>query len=339
MTGPLEGITVVELAGLGPVPHAGMMLVDLGAEVTRVVRPAELAQGSAEDPHVLRGRRTIAADLKDPDSRAALLELISTSDALLEGFRPGVAERLGIGPQECLAINPGLIYVRVTGWGQDGPAAMTGGHDINYIAVTGALHAVGPAEQPVPPLSLFGNYGGGSMFAVTGLLAALLRRQRTGLGDVVDVSTMEGTLALLEPILDLHGRGEWSDRRADNMLDGGRPYYRTYRCVDGGFMAVGALEPHFYTRLLAGLGLSDHALPDQDDRDGWPQLTDAIATAFGGQPRAHWIEVFATLDACVTPVLTFDEAAEHPQIRAREALRRTDAGLVAHPAPRFGSSG
>ncbi|MFF0384273.1 CaiB/BaiF CoA transferase family protein [Streptomyces sp. NPDC004286] len=338
MSGPLEGVRVLELAGLGPAPHAGMQLADMGADVVRVVRPEAAAHERAGNAHVQRGRTVVAADLKDERARPGLAGLVRRADVLIEGFRPGVAERLGLGPRECHALNPGLVYARVTGWGQDGPLSGRGGHDINYIALTGALHAIGTADEPVPPLSLVGNYGGGSMFVVTGVLAALLRRTRTGRGDVVDVSTVDGTCALLQPILELRGRQEWSDRRQDNLLDGGRPYYRTYACADGRHMAVGAIEPKFYANLVAGLGLAAADLPAQDDPEGRPALEKAFADAFARYPREHWEEVFRDLDACVTPVLSFAEAAAHPHIEARRTLVDGPEGLVATGAPRFAST-
>lgn len=335
--GPLAGIRVVELAGLGPVPHACMQLADLGAEVVQVVRPTPGASGSPGNDFVQRGRTVLAVDLKDRDQREELLTLISRADVLIEGFRPGVAERLGLGPQQCQEVNPRLVYARLTGYGQDGPLALRGGHDVNYVALTGALHAIGTPEQPVLPLSLVGNYGGGSMLAVAGVLAALVQRQRTGLGEVIDIATIDGTTVLLQPILELRSAGQWSDDRGVNLLDGGRPYYRTYECSDGGHLAVGAMEPQFYANLLAGLRLDPAQLPEQDDPDGWPVVAEAIGAAIASAPRAHWEQVFAGLDACVTPVLTFAEAAAHPQIRARRTMMQTPDGPTAAPAPRFAS--
>jgi alpha-methylacyl-CoA racemase len=334
---PLDGIRIVELAGLGPVPHAGMQLADLGADVVLVVRRDSAGAGQVGNGHLLRGRTIVTADLKDESSRAEVLDLVRHADVLLEGFRPGVAERLGLGPDECLDINQRLVYARVTGWGQTGPLSAAGGHDINYIALTGALHAIGVPDQPVPPLSLLGNYGGGSMFVVAGVLAALLQRERTGRGDVLDIATVDGVCALLQPILELRAGGEWSDRRGENMLDGGRPYYRTYACSDGGHMAVGAMEPQFYANLLSGLGLEQANLPAQEDPGGWAVIEDAIASAFAQHPRSHWEVAFAKLDACVTPVLTFNEAAQHPHIRARGSLSDGPHGVRAEAAPRFAS--
>ncbi|MGD1220691.1 CaiB/BaiF CoA transferase family protein [Streptomyces krungchingensis] len=338
MSGPLEGIRVLELAGMGPGPHAGMQLADMGADVVRVVRPTAAVHEREGNAYVQRGRTIVVADLKDERARGGLTDLVRHADVLIEGFRPGVAERLGLGPQECRAMNPRLVYARVTGWGQDGPLSGRGGHDINYIALTGALHAIGTADEPVPPLSLVGNYGGGAMFVVTGVLAALLQRSRTGQGDVVDISTVDGTCTLLQPILELRGQGLWSDRRQDNLLDGGRPYYRTYACSDGRHMAVGAIEPQFYANLVAGLGLDGVDLPAQDDPDGRPVVEKAFADAFGRHPRGHWEQVFRDLDACVTPVLSFDEAVTHPHIEARGTLVDGPEGLVAAGAPRFSSA-
>ncbi len=336
MTGPLSGILVIELEGLGPVPHAGMQLADLGAEVVRVVRPGEHASlmGSA---HLLRGRRVVAADLKDHVQLSGVLGMIRTADVLLEGFRPGVAERLGLGPEECFAQNPRLVYARVTGWGQSGPLSATGGHDINFIAATGALHAIGTPDTPVPPLSLLGNYGGAATYTVIGVLSALLQREHTGRGELIDVATIDAVSSLMQAILELRAHGEWSDRRGENLLDGGRPYYAVYSCSDGRHVAVGAMEPHLYANLLTGLGLRDAGLPDQEDPDGWPLVRAAFARTFAAHPRAHWERVFAELDACVTPVLTITEAADHPQLRARQSLVDGPNGITAAPAPRFAS--
>jgi alpha-methylacyl-CoA racemase len=336
---PLEGIRVVELASQGPGPFAGMHLADLGADVVRVVRPDASGADLVGDHHLLRSRTIVRADLRRSAEVAKVLELVGLADVFVEGFRPGVAERLGLGPDECHRRNPGLVYARVTGWGQDGPRARSAGHDINYLAVSGALATIGPRERPVPPLSLVGNYGGGGAYLVIGVLAALLRRQRTGLGEVLDVATVDGACSLLQPILDLQARGSWSDERESNLLDGGAPFYRVYECQDGRFMAVGAIEPGFYRQFVAGLGLDVDALPDQHDRNGWPALRERFAAAFRQQPSAHWVAVYDGRDACVTPVLTMAEAADDPQLRHRHTLVRDGAGLVAAAAPRFAGFG
>ena len=336
---PLDGIKVVELASIGPVPYAGMVLADMGAEVVRVVRPDAQPGGRRGNAHVLRGRTTVVADLKHTGARDAVIALSRHADVFIEGFRPGVAERLGVGPADCRAVNERLVYARMTGWGQTGPLAQSSGHDINYISITGALHAIGPRELPLPPLSLVGNYGGGSMFLVAGVLAALLRRERTGLGDVLDIATVDGTCSLLQPVLELHSQGDWSDTRTDNLLDGGAPFYRTYECSDGQHMAVGAIEPQFFAALLAGLGLDEVTLPGQHEKKEWDVLTAAIAEVFKRHPRAYWTQVFQRTDACVSPVLSFAEAAGHPHIAERRSLRASPSGVVAAPAPRFADTG
>lgn len=335
MTGPLQGLRVVELAGIGPGPHAAMMLADLGAEVVRVVRPSTPEAEYATTSHVLRGRTTILADLKDPGDAARVRELAAQADVLIEGFRPGVAERLGLGPEDLAAVNPRLVHARMTGWGQSGPLAARAGHDINYISITGALDAIGPAEHPVPPLNLVGDYGGGSMFLVTGILAALFERQTSGRGQVVDAAMVDGVSALVQPIHELRATGVWQDGRAGNLLDGAAPFYRTYRCRDGRFMAVGAIEPQFYALLLSGLGLDQADLPAQDDRATWPQLAAVLESAFLEHDRDHWTAVFAESDACVTPVLTFAEAPSHPHVAARGSLVASGPDVVAASAPRF----
>ncbi|WP_248964104.1 CaiB/BaiF CoA transferase family protein [Sphaerisporangium perillae] len=338
MSRPLAGLRVVELAGIGPGPHAGMVLADLGAEIVRVVRPSAPPAEYQHTSHVLRGRTTVLADLKDAAGLASVLDLVDRADVLLEGYRPGVTERLGLGPETCLERNPRLVYARMTGWGQSGPLARSAGHDINYISLTGALHAVGPADHPVPPLNLAGDYGGGSMFLVTGILAALWERERSGAGQVVDAAMVDGVSALVQPILELRAMGQWDDRRAGNLLDGAAPFYRTYECADGRFVAVGALEPQFYALLLKGLGLSAESLPDQNDRTRWGTLADTFAAVFRTRPRDDWARLFAGTDACVTPVLTFAEAPAHPHIAARGSLAAAGDDVVAAPAPRFSRS-
>jgi alpha-methylacyl-CoA racemase len=328
--GPLAGLSIVELGGIGPGPHGAMVLADLGADVVRIMRPG------GEPYDMLPSRRRIEADLKDDTGQSTVWELIDGADVLIEGFRPGVAERIGFGPYECLARNPRLVYARITGWGQDGPLAQQAGHDINYIGLTGVLHAIGTAGgRPTPPLNLVGDFGGGSMYLVVGILAALWERERTGQGQVVDAAIVDGTSSLAQQFWILRGLGAWTDERAANLLDTGAPFYDTYQCADGRFVAVGALEPQFYSALLAGLGLSDETLPDQTDRDGWPMLRNRFAAIFATQTRDEWAVVFAGTNACVTPVLTFAEAAEHPHLRARGTIVTVDGIARAAPAPRF----
>jgi alpha-methylacyl-CoA racemase len=314
-----------------------MLLADLGAEVVRIVRPGTVGQELA-GTFTMRGRTSVHADLKDPAALAQVLELLDSADVLIEGFRPGVTERLGLGPDEVLARNPRLIYARMTGWGQDGPLATTAGHDINYISLTGALHAIGPAERPIPPINLVGDFGGGSMYLVTGILAALLERVQSGVGQVLDVAMVDGAAALIQPILELRATGIWNDTRANNLIDGAAPFYRTYECADGKFLAVGAIEPQFYAELLRLFDIDPSTLPAQNDRQGWPEVTETIAATVGTRTRDEWAAVFAHSDACVTPVLTFAEAPAHPHVAARHSLVNADAGVTAAPAPRFSRS-
>jgi alpha-methylacyl-CoA racemase len=336
--GPLAGLRVVELAGIGPVPHAGMILADLGADVVRVDRPSgglQLTPPGAGDP-TLRGRRRVAANLKQESGRAAVLGLVERADVLLEGFRPGVAERLGIGPAECMSRNPRLVYARMTGWGQEGPLAQRAGHDINYISLTGVLHAIGRSNQrPVPPLNLIGDYGGGSMLLLVGVLAALWEAQRSGQGQVVDAAMIDGATLLAQMAWGGLSHGGWVDEREANILDGAAPFYDTYVCADGRYVAVGAIEPQFYRELLTGLGLSADELPQQMDRAGWPQLKARFAEVFASRRRDEWAKVFAGTDACVTPVLTFGEAPGDPQVAARGTLVHNSGIVQAAPAPRF----
>ncbi len=336
---PLSGVRVLELAAIGPVSHAMMIMADLGADVVRVARPAGRSGPFADRVDTtLRGRRQLVADLKTEQGRQAVLDLVPHADVMVEGYRPGVCEKLGLGPDVCRYLNPGLVYARMTGWGQDGPFAHRAGHDINYISVTGALHAIGRAGgPPVPPLNLVGDFGGGSMFLVTGVLAALLERARSGVGQVLDVAMLDGVAALQQPVVSMVEAGIWSAERGTNLIDGGAPFYDVYECRDGQCVAVGALEPQFYAELLRGLGLPVGDLPEQMDRSGWPELRRRIGDAFRTRTRDEWAAHFEGTDACVTPVLSFTEAARHPQVTARRALLPAGAAVQAAPAPRFGS--
>lgn len=332
MAGPLQGVRVVELGGIGPVPHASMLLADLGADVVSVRRPHT---PPGVDDALRRGTRFVEADLKSAGDRDAVLHVVDRADVAIEGFRPGVAERLGIGPDTCLTRNPRLIYGRMTGWGQHGPRTADAGHDINYIGLTGVLHAIGQADRPPPPpLNLIGDFGGGSLFLVTGVLAALLERERSGTGQVVDAAIVDGTAVLAQLIWALRGTGVWTSGREANLLDGGAPFYTTYECADGEYVAVGALEPQFYTELLAALGLADADLPAQLDRTGWPALRERFARIFAERTRDEWARVFAGTDACVTPVLTFAEAATDEHLADRGTVTADQTPLAA-PAPRF----
>ncbi len=340
--GPLHGVRVVELNALGPVPFAGMLLADLGAEVTRVDRAGPDAPGAGADPasdprH--RGRRGVGLDLKQPAGVDLLLRLTDRADVFLEGMRPGVAERLGIGPDVCTARNPGLVYGRMTGWGQDGPLAHRAGHDINYVSLTGALHAMGPADRPPPvPLNLVGDFGGGGAYLAFGVACALVERHRSGRGQVVDAAMVDGVAGLTALFHGLLPSGHWSPARESNLLDGAAPFYRTYETADGRYLAVGALEPQFHAELLDRLGLPAADWP-QHDRERWPAQREELAALFRTRTRAEWEAVFAGSDACVTPVLTFAEAAGHPHIAARSTLVDVGGATQPAPAPRFSRSG
>lgn len=337
--GPLAGLRVVELAGIGPGPHAAMLLADLGAHVTRVERahtPPIFPGVALEDDATLRGRRIVTADLKSPDGVEQVLALLDEADVLVEGFRPGVLERLGLGPDVCLARNPRLVVARMTGWGQTGPWAQRAGHDINYISVTGVLDNIGPAGgAPLPPLNLVGDFGGGSMFLVTGVLAALFERERSGLGQVVDAAIVDGTGVLAQMQWSLGALGAWTSGRGVNLLDGSVPFYTTYECADGRFVAVGAIEPQFFAAMLAGLDLAATDLPGQWEKERWGALRAALADAFAARSRDEWATVFFDTDACVTPVLTYAEAATHPHLVARHAMCEVDGVTQPAPAPRF----
>ncbi len=332
MSGPLAGIRIVELAGIGPGPFCAMVLADHGADVIRVDRPGP---GALPMPRITgRGRRSIAVDLKQPEGVEIVLDLVAGADGLIEGYRPGVAERLGVGPGVCLARNPRLVYGRMTGWGQEGPLASTAGHDIDYIALTGALGAIG-GDRPVPPLNLVGDYGGGGMLLAFGMVAALLEATRTGRGQVVDAAVVDGAALLMTPIYELFGLGMWQDVRGVNLLDGGAPFYDTYECADGRYVAVGALEPQFYAELLEGLGLADDELPPQYDPTGWPTLRERFSEVFRTRTRDEWEAVFAGTDACVAPVLGLAEAPDHPHLRSRETFLEVGGVRQPGPAPRF----
>lgn len=335
--GPLSGLRVVELGGIGPVPLCGMVLSDLGAEVVRVDRPSD-AGTEPRVPTLLRGRRTVAIDLKAPEGVDVVLRMVDRADALIEGFRPGVAERLGLGPETCLARNPALVYARMTGWGQAGPLALEAGHDIDYIAVAGALGAIGPGDgDPVVPLNLVGDMGGGGMLLALGVCAGVLHARETGEGQVVDAAMTDGTALQLAGTYGLLARGLWEDRRGANLLDGAAPFYRTYRCADGRHVAVGCLEPQFYSAFLRVLGLdADQLFADQHDRSAWPAMGDRLEELFAGRPRDEWVDAFAGHDACVAPVLGLREAAQHPHNAARGTYVVDEAGAVQPGvAPRF----
>jgi alpha-methylacyl-CoA racemase len=336
--GPLEGVKVIEIASLAPAPFGCMVLADLGADVLRVDRPHRSGRQALPptDP-LCRGRRSIRLDLKDPAGVDILLRLAASADVLVEAFRPGVAERLGFGPDVCAERSPRLVYARMTGWGQDGPLASAAGHDIDYIAVAGSLEPIGrQGERPVPPLNLVGDFGGGGMLLAVGILAALLERERSGRGQVVDAAMVDGAALLASFLYGLRAAGAWQDERGTNVLDGGAPFYDTYATADGRYMAVGALEPKFYDELLTRLGLAGAGLPAQYDRSGWPVLRQRLAETFAARTQAEWDEVFAGSDACVAPVVSPRDAPSHPHNAVRGTFAEIGGVVQPAPAPRFG---
>ena len=340
MTGPLQGIRVIEIAGLGPAPFAAMVLADLGADVVTVDRVDRVLPGA--DPSgqagnvTARGRRSVAVDLKHPDGVAVVHRLAAGADVLIEGFRPGVAERLGIGPDVLRATNPRLVVGRMTGWGQDGPLAARAGHDINYVALAGPLAHIGRAGQPpTPPLNLLGDFGGGGLLLVTGVLAALVERSVSGEGQVVDAAMVDGAALLSAPIAPAYTMGYFSAERGTNALDSGAPYYDCYECADGRWLSVGAIEPRFYRAFVEGLGLDPDGLPPQDDQEAWPTLKEWFGRVIRTRPLVEWVEVYDGIDACVAPVLGFSEVVEHPHIAARGTWVDRGGVVQPSPAPRF----
>jgi alpha-methylacyl-CoA racemase len=342
-TGPLAGVRVVELAGIGPGPFCGMLLADLGAEVIRVDRPGGGSNPVAVSTDVTsRGKRRVVVDLKHPRGAEVVLRLAAVSDALVEGYRPGVTERLGIGPADCQARNPALVYGRMTGWGQDGPLAPSAGHDIAYVAVTGALHAIGRADGPPQvPVNYLGDFGGGSMFLALGLMAGILQARATGRGQVVDAAIVDGAAMLQAMTYGMLASGAWADERGVNLLDTGAPFYDVYPTSDGRHMAVGALEPQFYAAFLHWLFAPDpvpDGLPAQRDRAGWPELRRRFAAAFAQRTQEEWTAVFTGTDACVAPVRTMTEAPADPHLAARGSYTTVDGVVQPSPAPRFGDA-
>jgi alpha-methylacyl-CoA racemase len=339
-SGPLTGIRVVEVGSIGPGPFCAMLLADLGAEIIRVDRVADAAPVGPSESHVHelvnRGRRSIKVDLKHPDGPEVVLDLVEKADVLLEGFRPGVTERLGIGPDVCLARNPGLVYCRMTGYGQDGPDAMTVGHDLNYLAANGVLSMIGRQGQPpTPPLNLVGDLGGGGLIAAFGILAALLERAESGEGQVVDAAMVDGSALLATSFFGWSQSGEWSPERGTNMIDSGAPYYDAYETADGRWLSIASVEPRFYAAMLELLELDPADLPSQDDRARWPQTKQRIARAVARRTRDEWMALAAEVDACVAPVLGPDEVEKDPHLAARETFVRLDGVLQPAPAPRF----
>lgn len=341
--GPLHGLKIIELASIGPGPMCAMLLADLGADVLRIDRPEPSGLGvpvPARFDVMGRSRRSLALDLKQPAGRDAALRLIAGADVLIEGWRPGVAERLGLGPADCLSRQPGLVYGRMTGFGQQGPLAQAAGHDINYIALSGALQAIGPAQGgPLPPLNLVGDFGGGALYLAMGLLAALFERQRSGLGQVVDAAMVDGAASLMAMFHGLAAAGQWNlQQRQSNLLDGGAPFYRSYETADGRWLAVGALEPKFFAELLRRIGLPEHWRASHADRAQWPALGEALAACFRQRSQAEWCALLEGSDACVAPVLSLDEATAHAHARQRAAYVTVDGVPQPAPAPRFGRS-
>lgn len=338
-SGPLSGLKVIEMPAIGPAPFCGMLLADLGADVLRIDRTGEVDLGLPVEPKyelLGRGKRSLALDLKDPQAIALVLDLIIKADVLIEGFRAGVMERLGLGPDAALAKNPKLVYGRMTGWGQAGPMAMAAGHDINYIALTGALHAIGGRDgKPVPPLNLVGDFGGGSLYLAMGILAALYERQQSGAGQVIDAAMVDGAASLMTLFYGLKGAGMWSDTRGANMLDSGAPWYDTYECADGRFVAIGSIEGKFYAELIDKLGLDAAILPKQHDRRRWPSLRAAIGAAFRTKTREEWCTIMEGTDICFAPVLGLDEAPQHPHMVARGTFASPEGVVQPAPAPRF----
>jgi alpha-methylacyl-CoA racemase len=337
--GPLDGIKVIEIAGIGPGPFAAMVLADLGADVLRIDRAQNVVGGDPNDPPadlLNRGRRSVGVDLKNPDGVAATLRLVEGADVLLEGFRPGVMERLGLGPDVCLERNPRLVYGRMTGWGQEGPLAQAAGHDINYIALSGALHPIGRrGERPVPPLNLIGDFGGGGMLLVIGVLGALLECGRSGRGQVVDAAMTDGSALLMTIFFGMRQRGFWTEERESNLLDGGAHFYDTYETRDGRYVSIGSIEPQFYAELLRLSGLEGEELPAQMSRGDWDDLKQRFSDVFKSKTRDEWCEIMEGSDVCFAPVLTMSEALEHEHNRHRGTFVEVAGVQQPGPAPRF----
>ncbi|HWK68438.1 MAG TPA: CaiB/BaiF CoA-transferase family protein [Rhizobiaceae bacterium] len=337
--GPLAGVKIVEMEGIGPAPLAAMLLADLGADVIRIERTAESGIGIArprEFDFATRGRTPVSVDLKSEEGKAFALGLIAQADGLIEGFRPGVMERLGLGPGPCLRLNPRLAFGRLTGWGQAGPLARTAGHDLNYLALSGVLDRLGRAgSPPTPPINLLGDYAGGSMLMAFGLLAAILSARTTGRGQVVDAAMIDGISLLAIPVLGLIGAGIHDRGRGENLLDTGAPHYDVYPCADGAYISVAAIEPKFRVQLLTGLGFDPNGFPDVARRENWAEARRLIAERIASRPRTHWIDIFGGTDACVAPVLTFEEAIAHPHTMARASYVEIDGKIQPAPGPRF----
>jgi alpha-methylacyl-CoA racemase len=339
MSGPLTGIKMIEIAGIGPGPFAGFMLADMGADIIKVDRADRARGGDPSTPPadaLQRGRRSIAVDLKSPDGVATVLRLVEQADALFEPFRPGVAEKLGIGPTECLARNASLVYGRMTGWGQEGPYSSTAGHDINYIALAGALEPIGrKGDKPVPPLNLVGDFGGGGMLLAYGMVCALLEAKMSGKGQVVDAAMVDGAACLMMMFHSFRAMGVWEDERGVNLLDTGAPFYEVYETKDAKFVSIGSIEPQFYAQLLKYTGLEGEELPWQMDREGWPAMSERLTTIFKEKTRAEWCEIMEGTDVCFAPVLSLAEAPLHPHMVHRKTFIEREGVVQPAPAPRF----
>lgn len=338
MAGPLSGLTIVELAGIGPAPMCSMMLGDMGADVIRVDRTKSHVMDRLADPKFAvhnRSRRSVSVDLQKKEGVEVVLRLIEKADGLTEPFRPGVAERLGLGPDVCLKRNPKLVYGRMTGWGQDGPLAKAAGHDINYIALTGALHAIGGKDRPTPPLNLVGDFGGGALYLVVGVLAALLEASRSGKGQVVDTAMCDGAASLMSMFFDMTAIGRWTEGRDQNFLDGGAHFYGVYECSCGNFISIGSIEPQFYALLRKHADLTDADFDAQMDRKAWPALKEKLAKVFKSKSRADWCKIMEGTDICFAPILTMAEAPKHPHMAARKVFVERHGVTQPAPAPRF----
>lgn len=334
--GPLAGLKVVEFAGIGPGPFCGMLLSDLGADVVRIDRQG--GRGGAPTDITSRGRRSVALDLKKPEAIEACLKLLETADVVFEGFRPGVMERLGLGPDVVLKRNPKIVFGRMTGWGQTGPWSQAAGHDMNYIALTGALHAIGTKDKPIPPLNLVGDFGGGALYLAFGMLAAVISARETGKGQVVDCAMTDGAASLMAMFYGMKASGIWKDERRLNMLDGGAHYYDTYKCADGKWISIGSIEPQFYALLLEKTGVNDPDFQRQQDRTIWPELNEKLAKIIASKTQAEWCELMDATDVCFAPVLTLEEAPKHPHNLARQTFVEVAGVTQPAPAPRFSAT-
>ncbi|MBI1198154.1 MAG: CoA transferase [Phenylobacterium sp.] len=335
--GPLSGLKIVEFAGIGPGPFCGMLLSDLGADVVRVDRKGGGRGGSPTDI-TSRGRRSVALDLKTPEAVEACLKLMSKADGIVEGFRPGVMERLGLGPDVALKRNPRLVYGRMTGWGQTGPYAHAAGHDMNYIAITGALHAIGTSDKPVPPLNLVGDFGGGALYLAFGVLAGIIQARETGKGQVVDCAMSDGAASLMAMFYGMKAAGVWTEQRRSNLLDGGAHFYDTYQCSDGKWVSIGSIEPQFYALLLEKTGITDPDFQRQMDRGAWPELHEKLAKVIATKTRDEWTAIMGGTDVCFAPVLDLDEAPKHPHNAARQTFVEVGGVTQPAPAPRFSAT-